>query len=203
VVTPTGMPLGKLTQKFFSRPIGEAAHTPSELAKLPIEEKESYKWVEAFKQTLELAPEGVEVITGCDREADIYEMFVLAEEKEAGLVIRASSDRVLAEQGVGKLWNKVEQQAVAGHLRLHIPQNQKRQARQATVSVRFTQVQLRPPVTLNAILVREDDPPTDVDDPIEWLLLTNTPVENFAEAVQVIGWYGCRWQIELFHKIIK
>lgn len=213
VVSPTGMPLGKLTQKFFTRAIGQPAHTPSELAKLPIEEKESYKWVEAFEQTLELAPEGVEVITVCDREADIYEMFVLAQEKEAGLVIRASSDRVLAEPGVRKLWQKVEQQKVAGYLTLHLPKNQTRQARQATVSVRFTPLQLRPPwrphkkklplVTLNAILVREDNPPAEVDEPIEWLLLTNTPVESFNEAVQVIGWYGCRWQIELFHKIIK
>jgi hypothetical protein len=213
VVTPTGMPLGKLTQKFFTRPIGELAHTPSELAKLPIEEKESYKWIEAFEQTLKLAPEGVKVITVCDREADIYEMFVLAEEKEAGLVIRASSDRVLAEKGVRKLWKKMEQQAIAGHLSLHIPKNQKRQARQATVSVRFTQVQLKAPwrpdkkklpsVKLNAVLVREDNPPADVDEPIEWLLLTNTPVENFKDAVRVIGWYSCRWQIELFHKIIK
>ncbi len=213
VVTPAGMPLGKLTQKFFTRPIGKPAHTPSQLAKLAIEEKESYKWVEAFEQTLELAPERVEVITVCDREADIYEMFVLGKEKEAGLVIRASSDRVLAEKSVRKLWKKVDQQEVAGHLTLHIPKNQNRQARQATVSVRFTQVQLKPPwrpnkkklpsVILNAILVREDNPPADVDEPIEWLLLTNTPVESFDDAVLVIGWYGCRWQIELFHKIIK
>ena len=32
---------------------------------------------------------GVDVITVCDREADIYEMFVLAKDKEAGLLVRA------------------------------------------------------------------------------------------------------------------
>jgi hypothetical protein len=213
VVTPAGVPLGALTQQFFTRPIGEPSHTPSELNKLPIEEKESYKWIEAFKQTLALTPAEVAVVTVCDREADIYEMFVLADKKKAGLVIRASADRVLAEKEVRKLWPKVERQAVAGHLTLQITKNQQREARQATVSVRFTQVKLKPPwrpnkkklppVTLNAILVREDDPPTDVDDPIEWLLLTNTPAESFDDAVRVVGWYGCRWQIEVYHKIIK
>jgi hypothetical protein len=153
------------------------------------------------------------VVTVCDREADIYEMFVLAEEKKASLVIRASADRALAEKEVHKLWTKVEQQPLVGQVTLQITGNQQRAARQATVSVRFCQVKLRPPwrpnqqklpsVTLNAILVREEDPPAEVDKPIEWLLLTNTSVQNFDDALRVIGWYGCRWQIEVFHKILK
>ena len=40
-------------------------------------------------------------------------------------------------------------------------------------------------------------------EPIEWLLLTNTAVASFEEAHQVIGWYCCRWQIEVFHKVLK
>jgi hypothetical protein len=212
-VTPAGVPLGTLTQQYFTRPIGEPAHTPAELQRLPIEAKESYHWLKAFEQTLALAPAQVEVVTVCDRDADIYEMFVLAEEKRAGLVVRASADRVLAEKEVGKLWAKLRRQPLAGQLTLHITANQQRPARQATVSVRFTQVKFRPPwrpnqkklppVTLNAILVREENPPAEIDEPIEWLLLTNTSVQNFEEAVRVVGWYSCRWQIELYHKILK
>jgi hypothetical protein len=212
-VTPAGLPLGTLTQQYFTRPIGEPAHTPAELQRLPIEAKESYHWLKAFEQTLALTPAGVEVVTVCDRDADIYEMFVLAEEKRAGLVVRAAADRVLAEKEVGKLWAKVLQQPLAGQLTLQITANQQRPARQATVSIRFTQVKFRPPwrpnqkklppVTLNAILVQEDNPPAQVDEPIEWLLLTNTSVQNFEEAVRVVGWYSCRWQIEVYHKILK
>jgi len=212
-MTPTGIPLGMLTQAFFTRAEGEPSHQPNEVRQLPIEEKESYKWLQAFEQTLELAPAGVDVVTVCDREADIYEMFALAQEKEAKLLVRASIDRSLADDEVGKLWQKVEQQAIAGHRTLQIRKNQKQEARQVTVSVRFTQVKLKPPwrpnkkklpvVTLNAILVREENPPDDVEEPIEWLLLTNHPVTNFDEAVQVVSWYCCRWHIEIFHKIIK
>jgi hypothetical protein len=212
-MTEAGAPLGVLTQSFFMRPIGEPAHKPEELRLLPIEEKESYRWLEAFEQTLALAPAGVEVITVCDREADIYEMFTLAQAKAASMLIRASRDRVLAEEEVRHLWVKVERQPLAGQLTLQIAANQQRQARQATVSVRFTTVKLKPPwrpnqkklppVTLNAILVREEHPPDDVNEPIEWLLLTNTPVTNFDEAVQVGAWYCCRWQIEVWHKVIK
>ena len=212
-VTEKGVPLGLLTQDFFTRPIGEPAHRPEELAKLPIEEKESYRWLQAFEQTLALAPDDVEVITVCDREADIYEMFVLAQKEEASLLVRASSNRKLLDEETGKLWPSVEQQPIAGNLTVDITGNSERKARTANVSVRYTSVELKPPwrpnqlklppVTLNAILVREEHPSPDVDDPIEWLLLTNTPVDSFEDAERVIQWYCTRWQIELFHKVLK
>jgi hypothetical protein len=180
---------------------------------LPIEEKESYRWLQAFEQTLALAPVGVEIITVCDREADIYEMFAFAQEQKASLLVRASANRVLLETGLRKLWSKVERQPRAGQLVVQIPGNSQRPARQATISVRYTSVTLKPPwrpnglklpaVKLTAILVREEDPPPDIEEPIEWLLLTNTPVASFAAAQQVIQWYCCRWPIEVFHKVLK
>lgn len=212
-VTTEGVLLGLLTQAFFTRPEDEPSHRPEECRKLPIEEKESYRWLQAFEQTLALAPPGVEVITVCDREADIYEMFAFAQEREASLLVRASSDRALLDDEVRKLWPKVETQSPTGYLTVRILGNDKRKARQAIVSVRFTSVTLRPPwrpnglklppVTLNAVLVREENPPPDIDEPIEWLLLTNTLVASFDDAQQVIDWYCCRWQIEVFHKVLK
>jgi hypothetical protein len=152
------------------------------------------------------------VITVCDREADIYEMFVLAQEKDAGLVVRASADRALVDKDWGKLWLKVENQPVAATQILVVPKKGQQEKRTVTVTVRFTTVTLRPPwrpkgkklpaIALNAVLVREDNPAPNVT-PIEWLLLTNTPVESAEDAVQIIQWYSCRWQIEVFHKVLK
>ena len=212
-VTADGLPLGLLTQTFIMRPIGETSHKVGELHKLPIEEKESYRWLESFGQVIALAPEEVEVVTVCDSEADIYEMFVLASEKDAKLLVRSSGERCLAETEIKHLWRKAERQAIVGHLKVNITPNQKRAAREANVSVQFTQVTLKAPwrpeqkvlptVILQAILVREVDPPDDLEDPIEWLLLTNTAVNDFDDCQRVIAWYCCRWQIEVFHKIIK
>lgn len=211
-ITPEGLPLGLLAQQFFERPIGEASHTASETQRLPIEEKESYRWIEAFEQVIGLMPEEVQVVTVCDREADFYEMFVVAKEAHADVLVRANTNRRLDEEAK-YLWSKVESQRKAGSFTLDIVGNDKRKARQAIVSVRFCSVRLRPSwrpqkknlpsVTLTAILVREDDPPADVQEPIEWVLLTNTTVKSFSQAAQVIAWYCCRWQIEVFHKIIK
>lgn len=217
-VTLDGQPLGVLTQDYLERPIGKPSHTPKEAKKQPIEEKESYRWLQALEKTIELAPEGVQVVTVCDREADIYEMFVLAQERRASLLVRADDNRSLQGDEVQHLWPKVERQPIRGELSVHITGNDQRKERQATVSIRFCMVKLRPPwrpekkklpvVTLQAILVREENPPENLaelgdHEPIEWMLLTNTPVTDFEEAVQVVGWYCCRWQIEVFHKIIK
>lgn len=211
-VTEAGLPLGLLTQAFFIRPKDKPARQPNECQKLPIEEKESYRWLEAFQQSLALAPAETEVVTVCDREADIYEMFALAEERAAKLLVRAARDRTLVEQEVRKLWAKVERQFVSGYLTVDLPKTDKQPERQAIVSVRFTTVTLRPPwrpnqkklppVTLQAILVREDNPPAGVE-AVEWLLLTNVPVPSFDDAVKVIGWYCGRWQIEVYHKVLK
>lgn len=212
-LTPTGQPLGLVTQAFFTRPIGQPAHTPNAARQLPIEAKESYRWIEAFRQTIALIPQTVKVVTICDREADLYEMFALAQEQAALLLVRANADRRLAEDDVQSLWAKATRQAKQGELTVQMTGNQKRPARQATVSIRFCQVHFNPPwrpqqkklpaVTLTAILVREIRPPPSMAEPIEWLLLTTTPVGNFTEAVQVVEWYCARWQIEVYHKILK
>ncbi len=213
-VTPDGLPLGLLTQAFFTRPIGQPAHTPNALHRLPIADKESYRWLEAFEQTLSLTPAAVQVVTVCDREADIYELLALADQRRGALLVRASADRRLAATQVQYLWAKVERQRRAGELTVEISGNQKRAARQARLSLRYCAVTLKPParpanptplppVTLSAILVREIHPPAEVEEPIEWLLLTNTPLTSLDDVLRVVGWYCCRWQIEVFHKVLK
>ena len=39
--------------------------------------------------------------------------------------------------------------------------------------------------------------------PIEWLLLTNKPIQSFEEAKQILIYYTLRWEIEIFFKVLK
>ena len=55
--------------------VRDTADRHTRKANVPLTEKESYKWIEALNQTQARTPEGVEVISICDREADIYEFF--------------------------------------------------------------------------------------------------------------------------------
>ncbi|WP_295580051.1 IS4 family transposase [uncultured Lamprocystis sp.] len=59
-----------------------------------------------------------------------------------------------------------------------------------------------PAVEITALLASEPAPPTG-EAPVEWLLLTNLPVDTPAQALEKIQWYLCRWQIEVYFRILK
>lgn len=52
------------------------------------------------------------------------------------------------------------------------------------------------------MLVRETHPPPD-DEPVQWLLLTDLPVDTAAAARNVVAFYCLRWMIEVFFRVLK
>ena len=50
-LTPAGLPLGILSQQIWAREKDPRQMTPAELSKVPIEEKESYRWIETLRET--------------------------------------------------------------------------------------------------------------------------------------------------------
>src|SRR5437773_12323274 len=88
---------------------------------------------------------------------------------------------------------------------------QPRDGRIAHVTIRAAKVLLRAParsgeklpdIYVNAILVKEEQAPAG-EEPIEWLLLTSLPIETFAEATTVLDYYCCRWEIEIYFRVLK
>ena len=209
IVSASGLPLGCLTDKVWVRDASDKGDYKTK----PLKVKESYKWIESLLQTQTRIPEGVEVITICDREADIYEFFV--EAKEHPFVIRAAQNR-RSEDTYGTPQALVSQAPLAGELTLDVPARPEHQARQAHLQVRFAQTTLclphrcqqrpetknLPPVPVCVVSVIEPNPPDDIT-PLNWLLLTNVEVSNFSEARQRIEWYTQRWHIEVYFKVLK
>ena len=209
--TLAGLPLGVLSQRIWSREASAQAMTAEERRKLPIEAKESYKWLAALSESVQHKPAHTQLITVGDSEADIFELFHHAHTLETDLLIRAGQERTVCAPEVGLLWPVLEKQPVVGHLKVHVAKRQGQAARDALVAVRYTSLTLRPPkhlrtqlkpLSLYGLLVQEIDPPADVD-PLCWLLLTTVPVCSFDDAVARIQWYCRRWQIEILHKILK
>jgi len=58
------------------------------------------------------------------------------------------------------------------------------------------------PVLINALIASEIDTPKG-EKPIEWLLLTNLAIETSEDRLAILRYYLCRWQIEIFFKILK
>jgi len=180
---------------------------------LPIEQKESYKWLRSYRKLAEiqaLCPNTLLVSVG-DRESDVYELFAEAAREPAGpkLLVRAERSRRRRVETHEALWPSVSAKPLAGELTLRLPKRGNRQAREALLSVRFGEVELQapkdsplPPVRLWAVHLHESAP-EDGGEPIEWMLLTSVAVTTFEQAVQRAEWYAARWGIEVFHRTLK
>ena len=77
--TPDGTPLGSLDVKAWMRPAdAQGSRRHRKRKALPIEEKESYRWIEGLRQARHAAQQTPATRCVCiaDSEADIYELFV-------------------------------------------------------------------------------------------------------------------------------
>lgn len=198
----------------------------------PFEDKESYRWLKGYETACQIAAEApdTQVISVSDSEGDIYECFLAGAGQDEGeddgyraeWIVRAcQEDRTLLDEEqnlrqllacrapLGTITVQVgKREASTGDGR---KRRQAREGRTAKLTVRSVRTWLRapqrpdgklPPVSVKAILVREEKPPAG-EEPIEWLLVTSLPVETFEEACTVIGYYGCRWEIEVFFRVLK
>lgn len=96
-VTTEGLPLGLTAVKFWTR---KKFKGPAALKKkinptrVPIEKKESIRWLDNVRQSTELLSDPGRCIHVGDRESDIYELFCAAREAGTHFVIRTCVDRL-------------------------------------------------------------------------------------------------------------
>jgi hypothetical protein len=153
-----------------------------------------------------------QVIVLADREGDLYEWYDQVPLGPANLhvVVRAQHDRNLADHQ--KLWAFMAAQPLGQRRELPLPRAHGQPARTAGVEGRWSRITIEapavgpkkgwPPLTLWAVWVRESQPPSGVE-PIEWMLLTDLPMENAEAAWEKVQWYCKRWGIEEWHRALK
>lgn len=213
--TPSRVNLGVLGAAFWQRPEKAVRHLRRQK---PIEEKESYRWLQSYRLACEVQRQCADtlVVSVADREGDIHEWFVDAQQREvedkAEFVIRAKSNRRTSndEDESSYLWDDLAQCAVIGTLCFKTPRTGNKKSRAVTVEIRTREVEFCgrhggarvPPVTVSAVYVNEQAPPKG-EEPIEWMLLTSVPVPTRAVAEMIVGWYRCRWEIEIFFRVLK
>ncbi len=92
-VTTQGIPLGLAAIKFWSRKKFkgcDALKRKINPTRVPIEEKESYRWLENLRQSTALFGEPNRCVHVGDRESDIYELFCLAHELQTNFLVRTA-----------------------------------------------------------------------------------------------------------------
>jgi hypothetical protein len=205
------IPLGCAWAKLWAREsVSDTAHRN----KQSIEQKESVRWVEGFQTAAQIAtqmPKTAVIVCG-DRESDIIDLFDRATVTPPNLhfLIRAQHDRVL-ESGQ-KLRDFLSSQPCGTTMMVEIPRNKDRQARTATLELRWAKIDIKPPkvgcknswgtIQLWALLATEINPPKG-QEPIDWLLLTDWKIDSAKMARRMIRWYGLRWGIECWHQVLK
>jgi len=168
-------------------------------------------WAAGFKQTGP-PPSGSQWIYLADRESDFYEPLQTCRQHGIDFIIRANHDRRLSGQA-GHLREALPQAPVLGQTTVALRARGSQPARTALVELRRVSVGLAGPwrpggwqpalegVTI--VEVREVHPPSEVPEPLHWILLTSLPCTTLAQARRIVGRYTARWWIEEYHKALK
>lgn len=211
-ITPDGLPLGLTAAKFWSRAAfkGTAAlKRKINPTRVPIEQKESMRWLDNLRLSTELAGSPESCVHVGDRESDIYELYCLIEELGTGFLVRSCVNRLAEDGGTTIAKVMAEVQASGTHeVRFRDAQGKEQCA---VLSVRYATMTVCPPIgkqrkyrhqELQIIHAEELNPPEDRE-PLLWKLITNLPVGCHAEAVNKLEWYALRWKIETFFRTLK
>jgi len=201
-----GSILGLVDGQFLQRASGRKAQRRA----LPVEEKESFRWLQGADQAASVCAGARRITVVSDREGDIYEAFALRPEG-VELLVRAAQDRSLGDEG--RLFATLDALPEAGRAQLDLPAQPGRRARTAQLAVRFAVLPLVKPdrgfgkglpqaVELQCIDVREVEPPPGQVG-VHWRLLTTHAVEDAAQAFAVIDLYRRRWAIEQLFRTLK
>jgi hypothetical protein len=213
--TEEGTPLGVLDAQCWARDPNEKGKARKR-KELPIEQKESMKWLRSFRKVAEiqkLTPDTQLVLMG-DREADLFELFLDYTKEKQGpeLLVRSERSRKRKVSGDEYLFDFMQNLEKKTAFEIHIPHSGNRKKRDAFLEMTFSEVEITPPkkyretcdpLKVWAIYAVEKDPDPNINAPIEWMLVTTMPVESIEDANKYMQWYTKRWGIEIFHRVLK
>jgi hypothetical protein len=203
-ITPEQHCLGVAGSEFLDR-TAESLGRSAERKTWPIEAKESFRWLRGYRLACELAaacPE-TRVVSVADREADIYDIFVAAQQQcgpRADYLIRAQEDRCTPERdpeagpsASRKVADEVRRAPCLTTRTIELGRTPHRAARTARLEIRALTVQVKPPhargslpaITPQVVLAEEVGGPGDGTD-VSWLLLTTLPIEQVDQVLQII-----------------
>lgn len=182
-----------------------------------LEDKETKHWIATIDQAV-THMQSVADETKCwfqvDREGD--SQLILEHLAQCGhlYTVRGAWNRKVRDEAGGRryIYDVLARKTPLGTYTMRVSEGPGRSAREARMSVRVATVSLamksRPSASSRSLVtkvvwVREEGRLAAGQERIEWLLLTNHPVETLEDASLVIYGYTQRWRIEEFHRTWK
>jgi len=192
-------------------PAGESTHQRKR------RRRESDLWTDGIRASGRPPANGW-VVDVCDRGADDYEAMRAAHDVGHQFLIRAAQNRLVfvtpQRDRQEYLLDYARSLPSQGGDTVEIPGRGGRPARTATVALAGAAIAV-PPATgtpdrphqpvIDAWVVRiwEPNPPADIEEPLEWILLSALPAATLADLKERRDWYCCRWMSEVLHDIEK
>jgi hypothetical protein len=212
--TPEGTPLGIIDVQVWKRD-PETLGNKKNLDKIPIEEKESYKWIKSFHRCDDLKKQcpGTTIVNIGDRESDIYELFWEKQRTDSQVELLIRSNKGKSRRcSEGYIWNVLPNEPELARIDVEIPHSGNRKGRVAKVSVSMKRSELIAPkskshlpnIAVTCIYLKEIEYDSSlVENPLEWMLLTTLEVPDNELMFKIVSWYTKRWCIEIYHKVLK
>jgi hypothetical protein len=211
-LTPEGIPLGLGAVKFWTRKDFKGSRELKKKinpTRVPIEEKESFRWLENIRKSTERFGEPERCIHVADREADMYEYFHEAKRLKSHFLVRICVDRRTTE--IRTVDEEMRRAPVAGRYAISFTDEQGKHV-DTELEVKFKTLEIKPsdgrkakiygPLKVSVIYANEIGRKSGRS-LINWKLITDLPVKNLKAAVEKLRWYALRWKIEVFFKILK
>jgi IS4 transposase len=216
-ITEQGVPLGVLGASYFDRSL-KPFHKERDYYNTPVEEKESFRWVEGLRNASLLAQECSEsqIVYVADRESDTVDFLFESsiEETLCDIVIRSKHDRNTTEKiskkpkRYKKILEKLKESPVREEITFKTQGGHGKKSRTVIQTVRSQQLDIKfrrgkfSSIQVNGILLQEKDPPPG-EAPVDWLILTTLSIEHIDDLNRAIFIYLKRWRIEVFFNVLK
>jgi len=189
-------------------------------AKRPVHEKETQRWIDTIRAT-KCRFEEHAATTKCwfqlDAEGDawpILEALLDTRHHDDWFTVHASGNRRIthADGSPGHVREEVAAQPVIGGYVVDVPARGKRKARRARMVLRAAKLTLdardqrtdkRHRLPVHVVQAYEVGTTPEGEEPLDWTLLTNYPVDALEQVALVISGYEKRWRIEEVHKTWK
>ena len=218
LASASGIPLGVADNRVWARDEEGYGKGPERCRELPIEQKESSKWLrslEVASDIQERVGSKTKIVATFDREGDIYSVLGAARDRfDVDLLIRAQHPRKIKEDPEGRaLWSFVESNKV-GEIEISVPRGKGKKSRVAVLALYASPVTLqsppkRPkgendygPIEVFAIHAKEITPDRK-SDLISWRLLTTLPIDSLEDSLRAVELYSRRWLIEQHFRVLK
>ena len=139
-----------MNQSSYNRPEakdGPAIHDSKKIR--PIEEKESFRWLETLELSTADIPESIKVITVRDREGDMYEFFARAASLNGQLLIRIVLNRMTVENK--RMLDEIQKRKCQGRVGVTIPRDSRNSIpeRDAVLRLRYARFAIKRPHILD------------------------------------------------------